>query len=186
MISILIGIAVDNGFIKNVDQPILDFAPEVTPAKLNADKRAITIEHLLMMAPGLQCQDSSRYGWRGLSEMRRSADWTQFMLDLPMAEPPGTRFEYCNGASFLLSAIIQRATGMNALEFAKEHLFNYLGTDDLNWPANPQGITIGWADLELTPRDMAKIGYMMLKRGPMAGQADSIAERGQPIDTGAH
>ena len=119
VISILIGIAIDKSLIKNEKQPILDFFPEITPANFDGQKRKITIEHLLMMAPGLQCRDSSRYGWRGLSEMRRSADWVQFMLGLPMAEPPGTRFEYCNGASFLLSAIIQKATGMNALEFAK-------------------------------------------------------------------
>ena len=169
VISILIGIAIDKSLIKNEKQPILDFFPEITPANFDGQKRKITIEHLLMMAPGLQCRDSSRYGWRGLSEMRRSADWVQFMLGLPMAEPPGTRFENCNGASFLLSAIIQKATGMNALEFAKKHLFNYLGTDDLNWPANPQGITIGWADLQLTPRDMAKIGQMMLKGGRWQG-----------------
>jgi CubicO group peptidase (beta-lactamase class C family) len=170
VISILMGIAVDKGFIKKVDQPILDFFPEITPAKFNADKRAITIEHLLMMAPGLQCRDSSRYGWRGLSEMRQSADWTQFMLDLPMAEAPGTRFEYCNGASFLLSAIIQKATGIPTLEFAEKHLFRQLGIPDLRWPANPQGITIGWGEMRLKPRDMAKIGYMMLKGGNWQGK----------------
>ena len=170
VISILMGIAVDKGFIKNVDQPILDFFPDKTPANLNADKRAITIQHLLMMAPGLQCRDSYRYGWRGIFEMRKSVDWTQFMLDLPMAEAPGTRFEYCNGASFLLSAIIQKATRMNTLEFAEKHLFSHLGITDLRWPANPQGITIGWADLRLKPRDMAKIGYMMLRGGSWRGQ----------------
>jgi len=169
VISILIGIAIDKSLIKNVKQPILDFFPEITPANFDGEKRKITIEHLLMMTPGLECRDSSRYGWRGLYEMRRSADWTQFMLDLPMAEAPGTRFEYCNGASFLLSAIIQKAAGMNALEFAKKHLFNHLGITDLRWPANPQGITIGWAELQLRPRDMAKIGQMMLKGGRWQG-----------------
>jgi CubicO group peptidase (beta-lactamase class C family) len=163
--SILMGIAVEKGFIENINQPILDFFPEISPAKLNADKRAITIEHLLMMAPGLQCRDSYRYNWQGIFEMRQSRDWIQFMLDLPMAETPGTRFEYCNGASFLLSAIIQKATGMKTLEFAEEHLFSYLGITDLRWPANPQGITIGWGEMQLKPRDMAKIGYMMLKGG---------------------
>lgn len=165
VISILMGIAVDEGIIKNVDQPVLDFFPEISPAKLNADKRAITIEHLLMMAPGLQCRDSFRYGWRGILEMRQSEDWIQFMLDLPMAEAPGTRFEYCNGASFLLSAIIQKATGIKTLEFAEEHLFSHLEITDFRWPANPQGITIGWGEMRLKPRDMAKTGYMMLKGG---------------------
>jgi hypothetical protein len=92
------------------------------------------------------------------------------MLDLPMAEAPGTRFEYCNGASFLLSAIIQKATGIRTLEFAEKHLFNHLGITDLRWPADPQGITIGWGEMRLKPRDMAKIGYMMLKGGNWQGK----------------
>jgi CubicO group peptidase (beta-lactamase class C family) len=170
IVSILMGIAVEKGFIKNIDQPVLGFFPEIAPANLEADKRAITIEHLLMMAPGLQCRDSYRYKWRGLSEMRQSADWTQFMLDLPMAEAPGTRFEYCNGASFLLSAIIQKTTGMKTLDFAEKHLFSHLGIKELRWPANPQGVTIGWGEMRLKPRDMAKIGYMMLKGGNWQGK----------------
>jgi len=170
IVSILMGIAVEKGFIKNIEQPVLDFFPEIAPANLNAEKREITIEHLLMMAPGLQCRDSYRYKWRGLSEMRQSADWIQFMLDLPMAEAPGTRFEYCNGASFLLSAIIQKATGMKTLDFAEKNLFGHLGITELSWPANPQGITIGWGEMRLKPRDMAKIGYMILKGGSWQGK----------------
>ena len=119
------------------------------------------------------------------SEMRRSADWIQFMLDLPMVETPGTRFEYCNGASFLLSAIIQKATGITAHEFAVKHLFNHLGIDDLNWPANPQGVTIGWGEMRLKPRDMAKIGYMMLKEGNWQGR-QTISRNWVKESTRAH
>jgi CubicO group peptidase (beta-lactamase class C family) len=108
------------------------------------------------------------------------------MLDLPMAEAPGTRFEYCNGASFLLSAIIQKATGIKTLEFAEKHLFSHLGITDVRWPANPQGITIGWGEMRLKPRDMATIGYMMLKGGKLARQANCLAQLGQGIDPGAH
>jgi CubicO group peptidase (beta-lactamase class C family) len=163
--SALVGIAIDKSFIKGVNQPILDFFPEITPANLNAEKRAITLEHLLMMAPGLQCQDSYRYVWRGLMEMRQSTDWIKFMFDLPMSEAPGTRFEYCNGASFLLSAIIQKVTEITAHEFAKKHLFEPLGIIDVHWPTNPQGITIGWGEMWLMPHDMAKIGLLYLNKG---------------------
>jgi CubicO group peptidase (beta-lactamase class C family) len=92
------------------------------------------------------------------------------MLDLPMAEEPGTHFEYCNGASFLLSAIIQEATGMSALDFAKEHLFGPLGISDVEWPSNPQGISIGWGRMRMKPRDMAKIGYLYLNEGVWDGE----------------
>ncbi len=92
------------------------------------------------------------------------------MLDLPMAEAAGTRFEYCNGGSFLLSAIIQETTGMSALSFAEEHLFGPLGISDVEWESNPQGTSLGYSGLKMRPRDMAKIGYLYLKGGLWEGE----------------
>jgi CubicO group peptidase (beta-lactamase class C family) len=94
----------------------------------------------------------------------------QYMLDLPMAEKPGTYFEYCNGGSFLLSAILQETTGKTALEYARERLFGPLGISDVTWPANPQGISIGWGDIRMRPHDMLKIGYLYLNEGQWAGE----------------
>jgi CubicO group peptidase (beta-lactamase class C family) len=170
VISALIGIAIEQGAIAGVDEPILALFPERTAAHLDADKQAATLRHLLTMSSGLACRDSYLYRWAGLNEMRRSDDWVQFMLDLPMADPPGTHFEYCNGGSFLLSAILQEATGMAALDFARENLFGPLGISDVEWPANPQGITIGYSDLRLRPLDMAKIGYLYLRQGQWEDQ----------------
>jgi CubicO group peptidase (beta-lactamase class C family) len=170
VVSALIGIAIDRGYLKGVEQPILDIFAERSVALQDADKEAMTLEHVLMMASGLKCRDSYLYRWSGLQEMRESDDWVQFMLDLPMAEPPGTRFEYCNGGSFLLSAIIQEATGVSAAEFAQEHLFDPLGIQDVEWPANPQGISIGWGELHMRPHDMAKIGYLYLNGGQWDGE----------------
>ena len=176
VVSALVGIAIDKGYVESVDQPILDFFPERTAANLDANKEAMTLEHVLTMATGLKCQDSYLYDWRDLSQMKQSQDWVQFMLDLPMAEEPGTRFEYCNGASFLLSAIIQESTGMSALAFANEHFFGPLGIVNVEWSSNPQGITIGWSDLHLTPHDMAKIGYLYLNEGLWDGEQVVLAD----------
>jgi CubicO group peptidase (beta-lactamase class C family) len=170
IISSLIGIAIEEGYIQSVGKPVLDFFPERTVAHLDANKEAMTLEHVLTMSTGLECRDSYLYRWRGLRQMRQSQDWIQFMLGLPMAEEPGTRFEYCNGASFLLSAIIQETTGMSALEFAEKHLFGPLGISDVDWPSNPQGITIGWGELCMRPHDMAKIGYLYLNKGQWDGK----------------
>jgi len=170
IISALIGIAIDEAHIESIDQPILDLFPERTVANLDAEKKVMTLEHVLMMASGWECRDSYLYRWHGLHEMEQSGDWVQFMLDLPMAEVPGSRFEYCNGGSFLLSAIIQETTGTSAAEFAEAHLFGPLGISDVLWPSNPQGITIGWGDLRMRPHDMAKIGYLYLNKGQWEGQ----------------
>jgi len=176
VVSALIGIAIDKGYIERVEQPLLDFFPERSAANLDANKKAITLEDVLTMATGLECRDSYLYRWRGLDQMRATDDWIQFMLDLPMAETPGSRFEYCNGASFLLSAIIQKSTGVTAQAFAEEHLFAPLGISDVEWPENPQGISIGWGGIEMRPRDMAKIGYLYLNEGRWDGEQIVPAE----------
>ena len=169
IVSILIGIAIDQGYIEDVQTPILTFFPDRTVDHLDADKQAMTLENLLTMTSGFRCRDSYLYRWSGLNEMRDSDDWVQFMLDLPMKETPGKKFEYCNGGSFLLSAVISETTGMSSQEFAEDHLFKPLGIKDVYWPTNPQGINIGWGELRMLPRDLAKIGYLYLKGGQWNG-----------------
>jgi len=163
--SALIGIAIDKGYIKSVDQPLLDFFPEKTPKNQDKRKQQITLKDVLRMATGLKCQDSYLYQWKGITEMHLSEDWVQYMIDLPLVETPGARFEYCNGASFLLTAIIEKKTGKTGLEFATEHLFKPLGINDIYWPANIHGQTIGWGRLHMRPRDMARFGYLYLNDG---------------------
>ena len=168
--SALVGIGIDKGYIKDVNQPVLDFFPKRVAKNFDADKKAMTLENLLTMTTGLDCRDSYLYQWSGLMQMKWSANWVQFVIDLPMAEAPGTRFNYCNGASFLLSAILQEQTDMNALSFAKRNLFVPLGISDVSWPSNPQGITIGYSQLYMRPHDMAKIGYLYLNDGLWDGK----------------
>ena len=165
IMSALIGIAIERGYIQNVNQPIMDFFPEKRIAHLDDLKKSITLENLLTMASGLKCRDSYLYRWAGLREMKNSADWAQYVLDLPMAEPPGEKFEYCNGASHLLSVIIQNTTSMKTLDFAKKHLFEPLDITDIGWATSPQGVYIGYGEMMLKPHDMAKFGLLYLNKG---------------------
>lgn len=169
IVSLLIGIAMGKGYIEHVQTPVLDFFPGRTVGNLDANKESMTLEHLLTMTTGFRCRDSYLYRWSGMHQMRNSEDWIQFMLDLPMETTPGETFEYCNGASFLLSAILTETTDMSALEFAEKNLFGPLGITDVVWPANLQGISMGWGDLKMRPHDMAKIGYLALRGGQWAG-----------------
>jgi CubicO group peptidase (beta-lactamase class C family) len=160
IMSALIGIAIDKGYIQKVDQPITDFFPDKTFANMDDLKKSITLENLLMMASGLRCG-----GWAGFFDMWNSNDWAQYVLDLPMAEAPGEKFEYCDGASYLLSVIIQNTTKMKTLDFARKHLFEPLGILDVEWLRSPQGIDAGYGDMWLKPHDMAKIGWLYLNKG---------------------
>jgi len=170
IVSALVGIAIEEGHIEGVHQPLVLLLPSRSMANLDPRKERLTLEHLLTMTSGLDCRDSYLYRWEGLERMRASNDWTQFVLDLPMAESPGSTFEYCNGASFLLSAIIQQATGMSTLEYAREHLFGPLGITDVDWPTSPRGIQIGWGEIRMTPHDMAKVAFLYLRKGQWEGK----------------
>jgi CubicO group peptidase (beta-lactamase class C family) len=168
--STLIGIAIDKGYIKDVHHGLLDFFPEMPPGNMTEEKKGITLENVLTMATGLECRDSYKYKWQGLRNMRKSNNWTQYMLDLPMEEAPGQRFEYCNGATYLLSAIIQKRTGMRSLKFAKDNLFEPLGISEVKWELNPHGIDVGYGRMWLKPHDMAKFGWLFLKNGKWNGK----------------
>jgi CubicO group peptidase (beta-lactamase class C family) len=170
VVSALVGIAIDQGYIDGLQQPVLSFFPQRTVANRDVNKEAMTLEHLLTMTTGFQCQDSYLYRWSGLHQMRESEDWVQFVLDLPMEGEPGERFEYCNGASFLLSGIIQETTGMSAKEYAEENFFGPLGIADVDWSSNPQGISVGYSELRMHPQDMAKIGVLYLNEGRWDGE----------------
>ena len=165
IMSALIGIAIDKGYIKSVNQPITDFFQGKEFANMDDLKKSITLENLLMMASGLKCRDSYLYRWVGLFEMRNSDDWAQYVLDLPMSEAPGEKFEYCNGVSYLLSVIIQSTTGVKTSDFARKHLFGPLGIVDVDWETSPQGVDVGYGEMWLNPRDMAKFGWLFLNKG---------------------
>jgi CubicO group peptidase (beta-lactamase class C family) len=170
VVSALIGIAMEEGLIAGVDQPMLDFFPDYTPENVDEDKESMTLENMLTMSTGFECRDSYLYDNRGLVDMHESDDWVQHVLDLPMANEPGTYFEYCNGSSFLLSAIITQVTGMSALEYAQEKLFPPMGITDASWDASPDGINYGYSHLFMLPEDMAKFGYLYLHNGVWEGE----------------
>lgn len=159
--SALIGIAIQEGKIKSIDQKVLDFFPDRQMANLDDRKKAITIRNLLSMTSGLSAADD--FMWT-------SADWVQFTLDQPMDATPGTSFEYNSGNTMLLSAILQKVTGETALAYAKEHLFGSLGVNDFYWAADPTGTTEGPLGLMLTTREMASFGFLYLQGGKWNGQ----------------
>lgn len=161
--STLVGIAIGQHKLNGVTQPVTALLGTPASAIIDPRKKRLTVEHLLTMTSGLDCH--AQQGEITLTQMRRSSDWIQFMLDLPMVAEPGDIYEYCSGGMHLLSGIITKATGVSALDFARRTLFVPLGIHDAAWPSDAQGVSHGWGDLHLQPRDMAKIGYLWLRGG---------------------
>ncbi len=174
----LIGIAIDQGIIQ-LDQPMVSFFPDRTIANLDARKKSITVRHLVSMMNGFEsgCLAGDE---PTLDAMRSNPDWVQAALDREMVHEPGTVFCYDSPGMHLLSAILQEATGMTELDFARENLFEPMGIRDVYWQSDPQGYTHGWGDLYLKPLDAAKIGYLWLNQGVWGGKqivsADWVAD----------
>ncbi len=165
VISILIGIAIQDGYIRNINQPVLEFFPEIDASMLDERKRQMTIAHLLTMTSGLDWRELAPYNGDSMAQMMASPNWVEFVLEQPMAHAPGKVFSYNSGTSHVLSALLQRVTGVSTLAYAQEHLFDPLGISDITWRVDPQGVNIGGWGLSLTTRDMAKVGYLYLRQG---------------------
>jgi hypothetical protein len=123
------------------------------------------------MTSGLDWQERAYTPDETIMRMYRSPDPTEFVLNQPMSSAPGTQFYYNSGNPYVLSALITKKTGRNAFEFAKTELFAPLGISSARWARlDAQGVTDGESGLFLTPRDMAKIGYLYLHDGIWDGK----------------
>lgn len=165
VIGTLVAMAHKDGLLDSLDHPVLDFFADRSIANLDERKKAITIQHLLDMTSGINWQEPLDGRPDSMIEMSRQQDWTQFVLDRPMASAPGEVFNYNSGGTHLLSALIAKLTGMSASDHAKAKLFGPLGISVSSWWRDPQGVSIGGFGLALLPRDMAKFGYLYLRGG---------------------
>lgn len=168
VMTTLIGIAADQGKL-DLDDTLVSFFPNRSITNLDTRKGQITVRHLVSMSSGLECIRDGRDGETN-QEMQASPDFVQFALDRPVRWEPGSHFVYCSPAIHLLSPILEQATGMTALEFARQYLFEPLGIRDAMWEKDPQGYYDGWGDLSLYPRDMAKLGLLFLQKGQWDGR----------------
>lgn len=165
IISLLVGIAIDKGFIEGVDQTIGDFFPEYFEENPDSAKAAITIRDLLTMRSGLETTSFRNYG-----RWVMSSNWVDFTLDQPFAEQPGGRMVYSTGTSHLLSVILTKATGMSTRAFANEYLFGPMDIRIGGWDRDPQGYYMGGNNLAVAPLDLLKIGELMMNVGEYGGQ----------------
>ena len=164
----LAGIAMAQGKIKSVKDPMLNYFPGANVANNDDRKARVLLNHLMTMSSGLDCKAAR--GEPTLWEMLAAPNDVQHMLDLTMVAEPGANFVYCSGGMHLLSAVVSKATGMTTETFARRVLFQPLGIQNFIWPADHQGIAHGFGNLHLLPRDMAKLGLLALNRGNWQGK----------------
>lgn len=163
--STLVGIAIDRGFIKDVEEPIYHYLPAYT-SLFNEEKKRIRIRDMLTMTPGFEWHqfgvpDDRNDGMR----MWRSDDVIRLVLEKPLEAAPGEKFNYTNGVPTVTGAIIKNAAGMEVSQFAEKFLFHPLGIFAYVWTSYPDGSIETDGGLALRPRDLAKIGQLFLNQG---------------------
>ncbi|MBU7023275.1 MAG: serine hydrolase [Theionarchaea archaeon] len=169
--SMLIGIAIDHGYITGVDEPAFEVFPEYAQV-LDEKKRQIQLEHLLTMTSGLEWNElelSYADPKNDFNKMGESEDTLGYLLEKPVVVEPGTQWSYNSGISVILGEILKRKTGIPADEYARTNLFEPLGISDYAWYVSPEGLVATSGGLMLRPRDLVKIGLFFLNNGRWEG-----------------
>jgi CubicO group peptidase (beta-lactamase class C family) len=160
--ALVLGAAIDDGIIADVDQSVLSFFPDYADLR-TPEKDRITIRHLLTMSMGLAWSDRAPY--TNENTLNASLDPYRYVLSLPVVEPAGLVWNYSSGATAVIGGILRRATGNRFDVLAAALLFDPLGISDVTWAWLPNGDPKDWCCFWLRPRDMAKIGQLVLDRG---------------------
>ncbi len=167
--STAVGLAIADGKL-SLDDQVLKFFPEDAPAAPSENLRSMRVRDLLRMATG---QDHEGLPWRWTGDPAAAPPpgqpWTKTFLAQPVPFKPGTHFLYNSPASYMLSAIVQKVTGMTVFDYLKPRLFDPLGIDHPVWGTSPQGITLGAFGLLIRTEDIARFGQLYLQKGMWNG-----------------
>jgi CubicO group peptidase (beta-lactamase class C family) len=164
--SLAVGIAIDRGLIRSVDEPIFSFFPELSDLR-SPEKDRIRLSHALTMSMGLtwvEATPATGDDNNDEARMHRAPDPCRYVLGLATTAPPGQEFFYNTGALALVSAIVRKATGRPLDEYVRTVLFEPLGIPNVEW-IRVRGDTDAGGGLRLRPRDMAKIGQLVIAGG---------------------
>jgi CubicO group peptidase (beta-lactamase class C family) len=169
--SAALGIAVDEGFIENVEVPGLSFFNAYEPDMADARRGAMTLEDMLTMRSGIGWNEMGSYldSTNSCVQMEASDEWIRFVLDHAMREEPGTHWDYNSGVSVLLGKIVQVATGQRIDDWARERLFEPIGITDFYWKITPDNEVDTEGGLYLSTHSLARIGYLFLRGGMWNG-----------------
>lgn len=181
--GLLVGAAIDRGLIPGVQAGVYGYFADRTPwPHPDPRKAAFTLEDLLTMSSLWDCDDDNPFSEGNEERMYVREDWTGFVLGLPIKgfapwmtrperSPHGRAFSYCTAGSFLLGAVVERASGQPLAAFAAQALERPLGIDTVQWNRAPEGVGMGGGGTRYRSRDLAKLGQLAADGGRWKGRA---------------
>jgi len=166
VVSLLLGIAIDKGYIKSENEPVSAYFPQYFKKEHNL-KSSVTIRDLLTMTAGFEWEEMLPMNdpKNDNINMFRSNNWLNYAITRPMAKKPFTEFKYNSGLPLIVAGIIEKSTKMKLDEFAKKYLFEPLQIKEFNWQKDSTGFCHAGGGLFLKPMDMMKIGILIMKNG---------------------
>jgi CubicO group peptidase (beta-lactamase class C family) len=170
IVGLLYGIALRADLVPAPDAPLLPQFPEYDDLASDERRLGLLVEHALTMSLGLEWNEGVPYTSPENSEiaMELAPDRLRFVLERPIVEEPGTTWHYCGGATALLGRLIERGSGRALQEFARTSLFEPLGIERFEWTTGSDGVALAASGLRLAPRDLARIGQVVLEGGRLA------------------
>jgi CubicO group peptidase (beta-lactamase class C family) len=172
VVSLLYGIALERGLVPASDASLLAQFPEYPDLAADSQRAPIRVLHALTMTMGLEWNEQVPYTDPANSEilMERAKDRYRFILEQPVVAAPGTRWTYSGGCPALLGRLIVKGAGKTLAEFARETLFADLGISTFEWAQGDDGVESAASGLRLKPRDLARIGEIVLASGRAGGR----------------
>jgi len=168
ILSAAYGIAMEKGHINNLDTALYDYFPDYISDGDSSLKEQISLYHALTMSDGLEWYET-QYPYEDerntFNHWRGQGGENQFILERPIANHPGSSFNYNSGISQLLATILENQCGMRLDSFVHQEIFTSLGIEDYYWSINSDGIAKGYSGVYLRPKDLAKFGLLYLEKG---------------------
>jgi CubicO group peptidase (beta-lactamase class C family) len=167
IVGLLYGLALADGKVPDLDQSLVGQFPAYEDLAADPKRGRMTVRHALSMTLGTEWDEGLPYSDPRNSEtaMDRAPDRYRYVLERPMVAEPGTQWNYNGGATAVLAKLISRGTEQPLLDYARETLFEPLGITDVEWVADSGGEPFAASGLRMRPRDLAKIGQLVLDRG---------------------
>lgn len=168
--ALLLGVAIKEGYIKNLQQNVYAFFPKEKYPTINEDYKKIKLIHLLNMVSGLDADSDDSKTSGNAGKWMDKDEWISYLLSIPLARKPNKKWIYADINAVLIGAIIEEKSGMSLKDFANKKVFKPLGIKEYYWYTNASNQTGGAGNLYISALDFAKLGLLVANKGKWGNQ----------------